>query len=122
MAKLMQKISSMVVKTGKIFTHGRLSMNEKAARKIQKMAFDRRTQTKKTVCTPTYKKIAEQLDTKYGQIFEGAVFYLAKIAMLRKRNCSDILRILQEHAASSTLSSERREYLEKKIEEIRNNL
>lgn len=119
MVKLAQKISSIVAKTGNVFRRRKLSMNEAAARKYQKLVFEKKTVKDSGIRTPTYQKIAEQLDSRSDQVFESAVYHLAKIAVSAKRYRADIMAILDEYVQSPSLSVKRKEYLERKIAEIK---
>nr|QIM10385.1 hypothetical protein PlAlph_1390 [uncultured Alphaproteobacteria bacterium] len=119
MAKLVQKISSIVARTGDVFRRRKLSMNEAAARKYQKLIFEKRMAEDNSIRTPTYKKIAEQLDNRSDQVFESAVYHLSKIAVSAVRYRSEIKAILNEYAQNPALSAKRKEYLDRKIAEIK---
>ena len=119
MVKLVQKISSIVAKTGSVFRRRKLSMNEAAARKYQKLIFENRKSDNSGVRTPTYKKIAEQLNSRYDQVFESAVYHLAKIAISTRRYRGEITAVLNDCAQNPALSAKRREYLNRKIAEIK---
>lgn len=119
MAKLVQKISSIVAKTGRAFRHRRLLMNEAAARRYQKLAFENRKTDTSGVRTPAYGIIAEQLDSRSDQVFESAVYHLVKIALSVKRRRSEIFAVLNDCAKNPALSAKRREYLERKIAELK---
>lgn len=119
MSKIIEKISSIVDKAGSLFIRHKLSMNESAARKIQKLVFEMRIAGKNGTYTPTYKKIAEQLNSKQDQIFESAVYHLVKIASSSKKFQNDILDILQKKADEPSLPIKRKEYIERKIIEIK---
>lgn len=119
MVKLVQKISSIVARTGRAFRGRRLSMNEAAARRYQKLAFENRKTDNSGVRTPTYGKIAEQLDSRHDQVFESAVYHLVKIAVSAVRYQSEIKAMLNEYAQNPALSAKRKEYLDRKIAEIK---
>ncbi len=119
MSKIIEKISSIIDRASSLFTRHKLSINESAARKIQKLVFEMRVAGKNGTYTPTYKKIVEQLNSKHDQIFESAVYHLVKIASSSKKFQNDILDILQRTANDPSLPIKRKEYIERKIIEIK---
>ncbi len=118
MENLIKRLSSMINRTG-LFSRKRLAMNETAAREIQKLVFEKRTSKKGTNTNPPYKKIVSQLDDKHDQIFEGAVFYLTKIAKSSAKYREEIRNILEQHLEKPHLSAKRKEYINNKLSEMK---
>ena len=117
MENLIKRLSLMINRTG-LFSRKR-SMNETAAREIQKLVFEKRTSKKGTNTNPPYKKIVPQLDDKHDQIFEGAVFYLTKIAKSSAKYREEIRNILEQHLEKPHLSAKRKEYINNKLSEMK---
>ena len=118
MENLMKRLSSMITRTG-IFSRKRLAMNETAAREIQKLVFENRPSKKWTNTNPPYIIIVPQLDDKHDQIFEGAVFYLVKIAKSSAKYREEIRNILEQHLEKPHLSVKRKEYINNKLSEMK---
>ncbi len=119
MAKIVQKISSIVAKTGRVFRHHKITMNETSAKRLQRMIFEARTAKKNGDCTPTYVKIAEQMKAPQNQVFNMAIYDLVKIANNSRRYKSEIIKTMQDYAAAGENPPERRETVLKKISEIK---
>lgn len=71
---------------------------------------------KKTSSTPTYLIIAKDLESPHEQIFEGAVYYLCKIAASKKAYCSDIKQILETYMRKNPEKTIRSAYIKKMLE------
>ena len=119
MAKIVQKLSSIVAQTGRVFGRRKITMNETSAKRLQRMIFEARTAKKDGNCTPAYKNIAEQMNSQHEQIFCAAVYNLVKIANNSIKYKDDILGLLQEYASAEKVLPTRREYVLKKIAEIK---
>lgn len=119
MAKIVQKLTSIVAKTGKVFRHHKITMNETSAKRLQRMIFEARTAKKNGDCTPTYVKIAEQMVSPHHQIFNMAVYDLVKIANNSGRYKSQIVKIMREYAEAEGNPTERREIVMNKLSEIK---
>ena len=71
---------------------------------------------KKYANTPTYLIIAKDLENPHEQIFEGAVYYLCKIAKLKKTYYNDIKKILTTYINSNPEKTIRSAYVKKMLE------
>ena len=83
--KLVNKIASLMTEAGNKWFHrsaGRL-ISVKAAKNIQKRAYENSFCSPDESCTPVYREIALQLEDKNEQIFRAAVYNLYKIAALK---------------------------------------
>ena len=118
MAKIVQKLSSIMAKTKRVFRHRKITMNETSARRLQRMIFEARTAKKNGDCSPTYKRIAEQMNSPLDQVFCAAVYNLVKIANNFKRYKGEITEILKGYVEAESLKTSRREYVAKKLSEI----
>lgn len=120
---LLNKIKALVSKTSKnILWRSKPKDNEiseKIAQKIQKSSYDLSLRQLKDVFTAPYLKLAEQLQVNEEQIFRAAAYNMANIAMVRKKYREDILKIFNQYADDTTKSPEQRDYLRKKIAEIK---
>ncbi len=119
MAKIVQKLSSIVAKTKRVFRHRKITMNETSARRLQRMIFEARIAKKNGDNTPTYKQIAEQMSSPHEQVFIAAVYNLVKIANNSKRYKQEIVALLKEYIVAEKVVPARREYVAKKISEIK---
>ena len=80
--KLVNKIASLMTEAGNKWFHrsaGRL-ISVKAAKNIQKRAYENSFCSPDESCTPVYREIALQLEDKNEQVFRAAVYNLYKIA------------------------------------------
>lgn len=117
MVKLIQKISSLVAKTEAVFHHRKKKLNASSARKIQQSAFAKGNILNDDK-TPPYKLIAEQLSSPHDQVFDSAVYHLAKIANSSQKYHSAITAILNEYASNPHLSEHRKQYIAQKLSEL----
>ena len=94
--KLVNKIASLMTEAGNKWFHrsaGRL-ISVKAAKNIQKRAYENSFCSPDESCTPVYREIALQLEDKNEQVFRAAVYNLYKIAAVSRRCRPEILEIL----------------------------
>jgi len=119
MAKIVQKLSSIVAKTKRVFRHRKITMNETSAKRLQRMIFEARTAKKNGDCTPTYIAVAQQMNSPYEQVFSVAVYNLVKIANNSPRYKREIVDLLTEYINAEKVVPARREYVAKKISEIK---
>ena len=94
-------------------------ITEEIAKKIQKNAYENVHALKEECYTPPYKQLAEQLQVKNEQIFKAAVFNLANIAINRKRYASEIIKEFEKVLEESELTPEQKQYLQSKLEQVR---
>lgn len=119
---IIDKIKSIVKKTGHFFVPERNSgISEAIARKIQRSAYEVSKLPEKDVFTPPYLWIAEQLQSKDNQIFRGAVYYLADIAVNEAGHTDAILEILNKYASAAELLKEQTDYVKTKIAYVKKN-
>lgn len=117
MVKLIQKISSLVTKTESVFHHRSKKVNASSARKIQQSACAK-SNISNDDNTPPYKLIAEQLSSQHDQVFDSAVYYLAKIASSSRKYHSAITAILNDYASNPHLPEHRKQYIAQKLSEL----
>ncbi len=81
---------------------------------------NKKTTAKNKICTPTWRTIAEQISDSRDQVFRAAVLNLTKIAISCQSYRNSILELLQRSLCSQSADETRKEYLAKKIAEIKN--
>ncbi len=116
---IINKIKSIVKKTGGLFTPKDNGITTAIARKIQKTAYDVSRLHEKDAYTAPYLWIAEELQSKDIQIFKASVFYLAEIALSQPRYADHILEILKKN--QSSVPGEQAAYIRDKIAFIQKN-
>ena len=121
---IIEKIKGLVKKTGTTLfkTRKDTGISEDIAKKIQKSAYDLCHIREKDTLTPPYKIIAEQLQVEDDQIFRTAVFNMANIAMNEEKYAEDIIRILETSAEHHHRNKEQADYVDGKINAIKNYL
>lgn len=117
---IIDKIKSIVKKTGSLFTgNSNSGITEAIAKKIQRGAYEISKQGKKDTYSQPYLTIAEQLQSNDRQICQAAVFYLADIAINEKKNSESIIEILNKYADNNELEKEQIAYVKDKIDYIK---
>lgn len=122
MKNMFHKIGGLVARVGgKLFIRNSLQLNEDDARKIQKSEYETIIRQLEEVgeCSPTYKKILEQLDLDGSQIVIAAIYNLTKIAVNHKKYSHDILDALENLEKKKSLDKEIKSYLSDKIAVIK---
>lgn len=117
---IIAKLKSLVRKTGKFFG-GKpdIGISEEIAKKIQKSSYDLSRRREKDSYTPPYMMVAEQLQIGEDQIFRGAVYTLAAIAMNEPKNAPAIIDILEKCIKEGSHSPEQIDYVKSKTAQIR---
>lgn len=115
---IINKIKSVVKKTGGLFSSGNNGITAAIARKIQKTAYDVSRVPEKDTYTPPYMWIAEELQASDPQIFKASVFCLANIAVNETRYKNDIQTLLKKNLDVYKDDKERTEYIREKMEYI----
>ena len=89
---IIEKLKSLVKKSTRPFRRRgeNMAISEDIARKIQKNSYDQSHAKVKDAVTPPYKSIAEQLQVEDEQIFRGAIFNLANIALTTEKYAREI--------------------------------
>lgn len=116
--EIINKIKSIVKKTGSFLGQTNQGITSAIAQKIQRTAYEVSRQKEKDSYTPPYLWIAEELQSKDMQIFKASVNYLANIAVNEERYTQDIISILKQNCNSDIL--EKDEYVRNKIKWIQN--
>lgn len=115
---IIKKIKAMIKSKGPIIPNNS-SMSSKMASQLQDTAYEYlKSKSKKEVFSPTYIKIAEHLCVQDNQIFCGAVFNLANIAINIEADRAPILEILSKALEDNKTNSDRAPYISQKIAEI----
>jgi len=119
--KLVSKISLMMSETGNKWfrRRGGQLISAKAAKKIQKKAYENSFCNVDESCTPAYREIALQLEDKNEQIFRAAVHYLYKIAEASPDCRREITEILQHKGENLQFGAEMHSYLFDKISRLK---
>lgn len=122
MAKLVHKIKKLMAAAGnKILNKtNAATVSIGAAKQIQRNTVVRAGDGEKSQITPPYLLVAEQLDSPQEQIFQSAVYNLAKIALNHRHYRKDILELLHRKATDVFLSKMSQELLAAKIAELEN--
>ena len=118
---IIKKLKSIVRKTGNVFFRsGRdKGITEEIARKIQRAAYEVSQTHHKETFTPPYKEIATQLQVQDEAIYRAAIYRLADVAVNEDRMALDILDILEQEIKKSSKSKEVKEYIQQKIDFIK---
>lgn len=111
--------SSMLTKIKEFLTGRRAGEISPAdAEKIQKAAYTlSQTEIKKTF-SPTYLSILNGLESEEKQLFEGTVYYLARIATNKPQYREDIIAVLQDKSHDKSINPKFREFIKQQLEEI----
>lgn len=88
------------------------------AHKIQKASYVLNNTEVKKRFSPTYEAIVPNLDSEDPQIFNGAVWYLAKIAINKAKYKESILEILKKKSEEKRINPEFREFIKKQMQNI----
>ena len=119
--KLVNKIASLMTEAGNKWFHrsaGR-PISVKAAKNIQKRAYENSFCSPDESCTPVYREIALQLEDKNEQVFRAAVYNLYKIAAVSRRCRPEILEILVKKAENLQFGAEMHSYMYDKISRLK---
>lgn len=118
---IIERIKSLVRKTAHPFRRQEQEpqISEEIARKIQRSSYDLSHSKSKDAYTPPYKVISEQLQVEDEQIFRGAVFNLANIALTTGEYATDIIKVLEKAMDKKLRTQEQLEYLKNKIDTIK---
>lgn len=118
---IIDRIKSLVRKTTHPFRRNEREpqISEEIARKIQRSSYDLSHAKSKDTFTPPYKMISEQLQVEDEQIFRGAVFNLANIALTTGEYAGDIIKVLEKAMDKKLRTQEQLEYLKNKIDTIK---
>ncbi len=116
--EIINKIKSIVKKTGNLLGATNQGITSAIARKIQRTAYEVSRHKEKDAYTPPYLWIAEELQSKDIQIFKAAVSYLANIAVNEHKYTQEIITILKHNGNSDII--EKDEYIRNKVQWIKN--
>lgn len=94
-------------------------ISAKAAKKIQKTAYENTFCGSDDSCTPVYPEIAAQLDDKNEQVVRAAILNLYKIAENCGQYRADILDILSRRAENMPFGNEMYAYINDKISRLK---
>lgn len=94
------------------------------AHRIQKASYVLNNTEIKKRFSPTYESIVKGLDSEEKQVFEGSVWYLAKIAVNKPKYQTEILEILERKSKEKGINPEFRKYIKTQVQNIlsKNNL
>ena len=118
---IINKIKSIVKKTGGLFTPSNNGITTAIARKIQRTSYEVTKRQEKDSFTPPYLWIAEELQSNDAQIFKASVYYLANIAINEPRYTDAILDILGKNIDSVKNDKDKIDYIKEKIDYIGTN-
>lgn len=121
---IINKIKNLVKRTGSSLFGSNVKnsgITEEIAKKIQRNSYELSHKNDKDTYTPSYLIIAEQLQVSDDQIFKAAVFNLTNIAIATKKYSPAILSLLDKYSKDNTQSSDKREYIKIKMDEIKKN-
>ncbi len=119
-------VSSSMFKKIKDFLIGKKAgdITPAEAHRIQKASYVLNNTEIKKRFSPTYESITKGLESEEKQVFEGTVWYLARIAINKPKYQTEILEILEKKGKEKGVNPEFREYIKAQIQNIlsKNNL
>ena len=94
------------------------------AHKIQKASYVLNNTEIKKRFSPTYESMLKGLESEEKQVFEGTVWYLAKIAMNKPKYQQNIVDLLEKKSKEKGINPEFKEYIRAHLQNIlsKNNL
>ncbi len=118
---IIEKLKSLVKKSTRPFRRRgeNMAISEDIARKIQKNSYDQSHAKVKDAVTPPYKSIAEQLQVEDDQIFRGAIFNLANIALTAEKYAREIIVVMEKALEQEQRTPDQLEYVKNRIAAIK---
>lgn len=94
------------------------------AHRIQKASYVLNNTEVKKRFSPTYESLIKGMESEEKQVFEGTVWYLARIAINKPKYQAEILEILEKKGKEKGINPEFREYIKTQVQNIlsKNNL
>jgi hypothetical protein len=121
-ASILTKLKHIVMKTKRRFSWRSQIKDEIVtaldASDIQQDVYNHSQNIRHNVYTPPYMELAAQLLVNEQQIFEATANHLTTIAKSRHKYSNEIKSIFAEVVAGRKLSTEKEEYLNRKLKEI----
>lgn len=88
------------------------------AHNIQKASYILNNTEIKKRFSPTYESMVKGLESEEKQVFEGSVWYLAKIAMNKPKYQDAIVEILEKKSQEKGINPEFKDYIKGQLQNI----